>query len=43
MSVKLSAWIWDGCAANGVGGTRLLVMARLADFSSDEGICWPSI
>ncbi|HCF8671114.1 TPA: helix-turn-helix domain-containing protein [Klebsiella pneumoniae] len=43
MSVKLSAWIWDGCAAHGVGGTRLLVMARLADFSSDEGICWPSI
>ncbi|EGX6617201.1 GntR family transcriptional regulator [Salmonella enterica] len=43
MSVKLSAWVWDGCASNGVGGTKLLVIARLADFSSDEGICWPSI
>ncbi|EMH0680402.1 helix-turn-helix domain-containing protein [Klebsiella aerogenes] len=43
MSVKLSAWVWDGCAASGVKGTKLLVMARLADFSSDEGICWPSV
>ncbi|HEO9044199.1 TPA: helix-turn-helix domain-containing protein [Enterobacter kobei] len=43
MSVKLSAWVWDGCAAQGVKGIKLLVMARLADFSSDEGICWPSV
>ncbi|MCJ3066399.1 helix-turn-helix domain-containing protein [Klebsiella pneumoniae] len=43
MSVKLSAWVWDGCAASGVKGIKLLVMARLADFSSDEGICWPSV
>ncbi|WP_058911897.1 conserved phage C-terminal domain-containing protein [Entomohabitans teleogrylli] len=43
MSVKLSAWVWDGCAAYGLKGTRLLVMARLADFSSDEGIAFPSV
>lgn len=43
MSVKLSSWVWDGCAAQGVKGIRLLVMARLADFSSDEGVCWPSV
>lgn len=43
MSVKLSAWVWDGCASQGVKGIKLLVMARLADFSSDEGICWPSV
>lgn len=43
MSVKLSAWVWDGCAAHGVKGIKLLVMARLADFSSDEGVCWPSV
>ncbi|HCM9243507.1 TPA: helix-turn-helix domain-containing protein [Enterobacter bugandensis] len=43
MSVKLSAWVWDGCAAQGVKGIKLLVMARLADFSSDEGVCWPSV
>lgn len=43
MSVKLSAWVWDGCAAQGVKGIKLLIMARLADFSSDEGVCWPSV
>lgn len=43
MSVKLSAWVWDGCATQGVKGIKLLVMARLADFSSDEGICWPAV
>lgn len=43
MSVKLSAWVWDGCAAQGVKGVKLMVMARLADFSSDEGVCWPSV
>lgn len=43
MSVKLSSWVWDGCAASGVKGIKLLIMARLADFSSDEGICWPSV
>lgn len=43
MSVKLSAWLWDGCASQGIKGVKLLVMARLADFSSDEGVCWPSV
>jgi len=43
MSVKLSSYVWDGCAASGVKGTQLLVMARLADFSSDEGSCFPGI
>ncbi|WP_234099695.1 helix-turn-helix domain-containing protein [Enterobacter roggenkampii] len=43
MSVKLSAWVWDGCASQGIKGVKLLVMARLADFSSDEGVCWPSV
>lgn len=43
MSVKLSAWVWDGCATQGVKGIKLLVMVRLADFSSDEGVCWPSV
>lgn len=43
MSVKLSAYVWDGLAMSGVKGTQLLVMARLADFSSDEGMCYPGI
>lgn len=38
MSVKVSSYVWDGCAAHGVKGTKLLVMLRLADFSNDEGI-----
>lgn len=43
MSVKLSAYVWDGCAASGMKITSVAIMARLADFSSDEGLCWPSI
>ncbi|EOL8988438.1 conserved phage C-terminal domain-containing protein [Cronobacter dublinensis] len=43
MSVKLSAYVWDGCAGAGIKGTKLLILARLADFSSDEGISWPSV
>ncbi|AXF77066.1 hypothetical protein SY86_12105 [Erwinia tracheiphila] len=37
MSVKLSSYVWDGYAANGVKGTKLLIMARFADFSNDDG------
>lgn len=43
MSVKISSYVWDGCAAHGVKGTKLLVMLRLADFSNDEGVCYPGI
>lgn len=43
MSVKLSSYVWDACAVNGVKGTKLLIMARLADFSNDDGISWYGI
>lgn len=43
MSVKISSWVWDGCAANGVKGVKLLIMVRLADFSNDDGISWYGI
>lgn len=43
MSVKLSSYVWDGCAAAGMKLSSVVIMARLADFSSDEGVCWPSI
>ncbi len=43
MSVKLTSYVWDGCAATGMKLTSVTIMARLADFSSDEGVCWPSI
>lgn len=43
MSSKLHGYVWDACAVNGVKGAKLMIMARLADYSSDEGICWPSV
>ncbi|MEC5321484.1 conserved phage C-terminal domain-containing protein [Brenneria populi subsp. brevivirga] len=43
MSVKLSAFVWDGCASAGMKLSAVAIMARLADFSSDDGVCWPSI
>ncbi len=43
MSVKLSSYVWDGCAAAGMKLTSVAIMARLADYSNDEGVCWPSI
>lgn len=36
MSVKLSSYVWDGCAAAGIKGNKLLIMLRLADYASDE-------
>ncbi|ROW62829.1 helix-turn-helix domain-containing protein, partial [Cronobacter malonaticus] len=26
MSVKLSAYVWDGCASAGIKGTKLLIL-----------------
>ena len=43
MSTKLSSYVWDGCAAAGMKLSSVAIMARLADFSSDEGVCWPSV
>lgn len=43
MSVKLSSYVWDGCASTGLKITSVAIMARLADFSNDEGVCWPSV
>ncbi|HCR4015185.1 TPA: conserved phage C-terminal domain-containing protein [Citrobacter werkmanii] len=43
MNTKLTGYVWDGCAASGMKLSSVAIMARLADFSSDEGVCWPSI
>lgn len=43
MSTKLTGYVWDGCAASGMKLSSVAIMARLADFGSDEGVCWPSI
>lgn len=43
MSTKLTGYVWDGCAESGMKLSSVAIMARLADFSNDEGVCWPSI
>lgn len=43
MSVKLSAYVWDGCALSGMKLSEVVIMARLADWCNDEGVCWPSV
>lgn len=43
MSTKLTGYVWDACAPSGMKLSSVAIMARLADFSSDEGVSWPSI
>lgn len=43
MSTKLQGYVWDACASSGIKGTKLMIMVLLADYSSDEGICYPNI
>lgn len=43
MSSKIQGYVWDACAVSGVKGTRLMVMVRLADYSSDEGCSYPGV
>lgn len=43
VSSKLQGYVWDACAVSGVKGTRLMVMVRLADYSSDDGKSYPGI
>lgn len=39
MSSKLLGHVWEACAASGIKGTKLMIMARLADYSNEEGVC----
>ncbi len=43
MSTKLTGYVWDACAASGMKLSSVVIMARPADFSNDEGARWPSI
>ncbi|MCX8984823.1 DnaT-like ssDNA-binding domain-containing protein [Citrobacter portucalensis] len=43
MSSKLHGLVWEGCAPAGLGISRVALMARLADYSNQEGISWPAI
>lgn len=40
MSIRVMAAVWDGYPG---GGTDLLAMLALADWSDDEGRCYPSV
>lgn len=43
MSSKILGNVWDACAAYDIKGAKLVVMARLADYSNDDGVCYPSV
>ncbi|MGY0145241.1 conserved phage C-terminal domain-containing protein [Edwardsiella tarda] len=43
MSSKLHGLVWEGCAHAGLILSRVAVMARLADYSNDEGVSWPAV
>ncbi|HAP2506350.1 TPA: helix-turn-helix domain-containing protein, partial [Escherichia coli] len=43
MSSKLHGLVWEGCAFTGMILSRVAVMARLADYSNDEGVSWPAV
>lgn len=43
MSSKLHGLVWEGCAHTGMILSRVAVMARLADYSNDDGVSWPAI
>lgn len=40
MAVRVLAQVWDGYPG---GGTELLALLALADWSDDQGRCWPSM
>jgi len=40
MAVRILSLVWDGYPE---GGSELLALLALADWSDDEGRCWPSI
>jgi Transcriptional regulators len=43
VSSKILGNVWDACAAYGVKGAKLMIMARLADYSNDDGVCYPGV
>lgn len=43
MSSKILGNVWDACAAHDIKGAKLVIMARTADYSNDEGVCYPSV
>ncbi|HDX8328219.1 TPA: helix-turn-helix domain-containing protein [Raoultella ornithinolytica CD1_MRS_4] len=43
MSSKILGNVWDACATHDVKGAKLMIMARLADYSNDDGVSYPSV
>ncbi|AUX72465.1 helix-turn-helix domain-containing protein [Erwinia pyrifoliae] len=43
MSSKLHGLVWEGCGPSGMTLSRIAVLARLADYSNDEGYSWPAV
>lgn len=43
MSSRILGNVWDACAAHDIKGAKLLIMARLADYSNDDGMSYPSV
>ncbi|WP_395306647.1 helix-turn-helix domain-containing protein [Enterobacter sichuanensis] len=43
MSSKILGNVWDACAAHDIKGAKLVIMARLADYANDDGVCYPSV
>ena len=41
MSIRVMSLVWDNFP--GAGGSELLVLLALADWSNDDGLCWPSV
>lgn len=39
MSIKIMSWVWDNSPYE---GKQLLIHLALADWASDEGLCWPN-
>ncbi|HHP0484898.1 TPA: helix-turn-helix domain-containing protein [Vibrio harveyi] len=43
MSIEVTSKVWEICAENGIKGTKLLIMARLADYADENWSCRPSL
>lgn len=43
MSSRILGNVWDACAANDIKGAKLMIMARLADYSNDDGVSYPGV
>lgn len=43
MSSRILGNVWDACAAHNIKGAKLLIMARLADYSNDDGTLYGCI